>query len=302
MRNTDTDTRTGTHTSTDTTMGMDPHSYLETLKRRVLIYDGAMGTSLQERNLTEADFGGKEGCNDYLVLTRPDVIEEVHTSFLDAGCDVLETDTFGASRLKLEEYGIGEKMRELNVAAAQLARRAADRYATPARPRFVAGSLGPTGFLPSSSDPSLGNITFEELAEIFREQAAALIAGGVDVLLIETAQDILEVKAAIFGCRAAMVDEGRWVAVQAQVTLDTSGRMLLGTDVDAAMVTLEALGIDVIGLNCSTGPAHMREPVRALCERCRSWSSPTQACRATRGGGPSIRSNRCLWPSNSTTS
>ena len=130
------------------------------------------------------------------------------------------------------------------------------------------GSLGPTGFLPSSDDPTLGNVTFEELVAIFREQSAALIAGGVDVLLIETSQDILEVKAAIFGCRAAMDDEGRRVPIQAQVTLDTSGRMLLGTDVDAAMVTLEALGVDVIGLNCSTGPEHMREPIRALCERC----------------------------------
>src|SRR5579884_1221893 len=146
--------------------------YLDTLKRRILIFDGAMGTSVQTRHLSAADFGGKEGCNDYLVLTRPDVIEEIHSSFMEVGCDVLETDTFGGSRPKLDEYGIGERTRALNIVAAQLARRVADRHATPDRPRFVAGSLGPTGFLPSSDDPTLGHVTFEELVEIYREQAA----------------------------------------------------------------------------------------------------------------------------------
>ncbi len=265
--------------------------YLDTLRKRILIYDGAMGTSVQARNLSPDDFGGKDGCNDYLVLTRPEVIEEIHESFMAVGCDVLETDTFGGSRPKLDEYGLGERTRELNIVAAQLARRVADRHATPDRPRFVAGSLGPTGFLPSSDDPSLGKITFEELAAIFREQAAALIAGGVDLLLIETAQDILEVKAAIFGCRAAMADEGRRVPVQAQVTLDTSGRMLLGTDIDASMVTLEALGVDVIGLNCSTGPEHMREPVRALCERC-----PLPISVIPNAGLPRNEGGRAVYP------
>jgi len=265
--------------------------YLETLKQHILIYDGAMGTSIQNRELSAADFDGKEGCNEYLVFTRPDVIEDIHEAFMAVGCDVLETDTFGGSRPKLDEYGLGERTRELNVAAARLARLVADRHATPARPRFVAGSLGPTGFLPSSDDPSLGNVTFEQLEAIFREQAAALIAGGVDVLLIETAQDILEVKAAIFGCRAAMRDEGRQVAIQAQVTLDTSGRMLLGTDVDAAMVTLEALGVDVVGLNCSTGPEHMREPVRALCERC-----PLPVAVIPNAGLPRNEGGRAVYP------
>jgi len=265
--------------------------YLDILQERVLIYDGAMGTSVQARELTAADFGGKEGCNDYLVLTRPDVVEEIHASFMEVGCDVLETATFGCSRPKLEEYGLGAKTREQNVAAAQLARRVADRYTTPERPRFVAGSLGPTGFLPSSDDPSLGNVTFEDLAAVFREQAGALIAGGVDVLLIETAQDILEVKAAIFGCRAAMEDEGRRVPIQAQVTLDTSGRMLLGTDVDAAMVTLEALGVDVIGLNCSTGPEYMREPIRALTERC-----PLPISVIPNAGLPRNEGGRAVYP------
>jgi 5-methyltetrahydrofolate--homocysteine methyltransferase len=184
----------------------DRPSYLDVLKQRVLVYDGAMGTSIQRYDLDAADFGGEHlvGCNDFLVITRPDVIEEIHVSFLDVGCDVLETDTFRSNRLTLKEYRLDDQVLEINRAAAQLARRVADRYATPERPRYVAGSIGPSGFLPSASDPSLGNITYEELVEVFREQAEGLIDGGVDVLLIETSQDLLEVKAAITGCRAAI--------------------------------------------------------------------------------------------------
>ena len=244
--------------------------FLETLAQRVLIFDGAMGTNIQRYQLTAQDYGGQatEGCNEYLVLTKPSVIEEIHTGFLEAGCDVLETDSFTGSRLKLDEYGLGALTREINVKAAQLARRLADRYATPQQPRFVAGSIGPTGMLPSSDDPLLGNITYQQLAEIFREQAAALLEGGVDVLLIETSQDILEVRAAITGIRRAMQQVGRTVPIQTQVSLDTSGRMLLGTDIAAVMTTLVGLRVDVIGLNCSTGPEHMREPVRFLAENC----------------------------------
>jgi 5-methyltetrahydrofolate--homocysteine methyltransferase len=243
--------------------------YVAALRERVLVFDGAMGTSIQGYGLTAEDFGGErlEGCNDYLVVTRPDVIGEIHASFLEAGCDVLETNTFRSNRITLGEYGLGERVGEVNETAARLARDVADRYTD--RPRFVAGSIGPSGFLPSASDPTLGNITFDALVELFAEQATALVAGGVDVLLIETSQDILEVKAAIFGCRDAIRAAGRAVALQVQVTLDTSGRMLLGTDIAAAMVTLEALGIDVIGLNCSTGPEHMRQPVRFLGENSR---------------------------------
>ncbi|HWE60829.1 MAG TPA: methionine synthase [Chloroflexota bacterium] len=242
--------------------------YLQTLNDRVLIFDGAMGTSIQNYDLTAEDFGGKEGCNDYLVLTRPDIISAIHNSFLAVGCDVLETDTFNASRLRLDEYGLGHLTHELNVAAAQLARAAANAYSTPERPRFVAGSIGPSGYLPSSDDPSLGRLTYTDLAAIFAEQAGALIAGGVDLLIIETAQDILELKAVIAGARQAMRDAGRSVPIQAQVTLDVTGRMLLGTDIGACMVILESVGADVIGMNCSTGPEHMREPVRYLSERC----------------------------------
>jgi 5-methyltetrahydrofolate--homocysteine methyltransferase len=245
-----------------------PSPYLAALQDRVLIYDGAMGTSIQRYKLTADDFGGKalEGCNDHLVLTRPDVIREIHESFLAVGCDVVETCTFQSTPRRLEEWGLLEKTYEINVAAARLAREACEKYATPDRPRFVAGSIGPTGMLPSSSDPVLSNITFEELSENYYQQAKALVDGGVDVLLVETSQDILEVKAAIAGFERLFAELGRRVAVQAQVTLDTSGRMLLGTDIASAMTTLEALPVDVIGLNCSTGPEHMREPVRYLSE------------------------------------
>src|SRR5579864_6300684 len=244
--------------------------FLDALAQRVLIYDGAMGTNIQRYQLTAQDYGGQatEGCNEYLVLTKPSVIEEIHSGFLEAGCDVIETGSFTASRLKLDEYGVGAYTHEINLTAARIARRLADRYSTTEQPRFVAGSIGPTGMLPSSDDPLLSNITYQQLAEIFREQAAALLEGGVDVLLIETSQDILEVRAAITGMRRAMQQTGRSVPIQAQVSLDTSGRMLLGTDIAAVMTTLVALRVDVVGLNCSTGPEHMREPVRFLAENC----------------------------------
>jgi len=249
--------------------------YLAALRDRVLLIDGAMGTQLMARQLSDADFGGAQyhGCNEALVLTRPDVIEQIHADYLAAGADVLETDSFTASRLKLDEYGLGAKTWEVNVAAAQIARRAADRFATAHWPRFVAGSLGPTGMLISSSDPALSKITFDQLAELYEEQADALIAGGVDLLLLETSQDLLEMKAAIAGITRAFARGVRRVPIQAQATLDVTGRMLLGTDIRAVCATLDALPIDVIGLNCSTGPAHMRDPIRYLVESSRCFVS-----------------------------
>src|SRR5690348_5095558 len=244
--------------------------FLEALAHRIIIYDGAMGTNIQSYQLTAQDYGGEatEGCNEYLVLTKPSIIKEIHAGFLEAGSDVIETDSFTGSRLKLDEYGIGALTHEVNLTAAQIARRLADRYSTLSQPRFVAGSIGPTGMLPSSDDPLLSNITYQQLVEVFCEQADALLQGGVDVLLIETSQDILEVRAAITGMRRAMSEVGRSVPIQAQVSLDTSGRMLLGTDIAAVMTTLVALRVDVVGLNCSTGPEYMREPVRFLSENC----------------------------------
>ena len=242
--------------------------YLEAVRQRVIVFDGAMGTMIQNLGLEAADYGGasQDGCPEILVLTRPDAIGDIHRAYLAAGADVLETDTFTGTRLKLDDYALGARTEEINMAAAQLARAAADEYSTAERPRFVAGSMGPTGMLPSSDDPALSNITYQQLAELYREQAAALIKGGVDLLLIETSQDILEVRAAITGIRRAWAETGRRVPIQAQVTLDTSGRMLLGTDIGASSAILYHLGVDVVGLNCSTGPEHMREPVRYLTE------------------------------------
>jgi 5-methyltetrahydrofolate--homocysteine methyltransferase len=245
---------------------MTRQSYIDRLKERVLIFDGAMGTSVQKYDLTPEQFGGPqfEGCNDYLCVTNPRVIEEIHASFMEAGADVLETATFGSTRLKLGEYGIPDEVYHQNFTAAQLARKVADAYSTPSRPRYVAGSMGPTGMLPSAEDPTLSNITYQELKAIFKEQTRPLVEGGVDLLIIETAQDILELKAAINGAIEYFKESGRRVPIQAQVTLDTAGRMLLGTDIVAALTTLQALPVDVIGLNCSTGPDHMREPIRYL--------------------------------------
>jgi 5-methyltetrahydrofolate--homocysteine methyltransferase len=250
---------------------MNESAYLEALSRRVLVFDGAMGTSLQALEPTAEQYGGAalEGWVDGLVLHSPELIERVHRSYLEVGADVIETCTFQASPLRLAEWGARERTRELNEKAAALARRLADEHATVTRPRFVAGSMGPTGFLPASSDPSLGRIGFGELLAAFREQAEGLLAGGVDLLLLETSQDILEVKAAIFGAREAFEHTGRRVPIQAQASLDVSGRMLLGTDIAAVLAILEGLRVDVVGLNCSTGPDQMREPIRHLSQHTR---------------------------------
>ncbi len=243
--------------------------YLDALEKKVLVFDGAMGTSLQNQNLTSENFGGEKynGCNDYLVISDPEAVEKVHRSFLEVGVDVLETDTFRSNRLTMTEYGLQDRINEINVAAASLARGLADEYASrTGQQRFVAGSIGPSGKLPSTNDPELSNVKYDELIDIFREQAVGLIQGGVDLLLIETSQDILEVKAAITGIQKAFAETQVWLPIQAQVTLDTTGRMLLGTDINASLTILEGMGIDVIGLNCSTGPEHMREPIRFLGE------------------------------------
>ncbi len=251
------------------------NEYVRLLSERVLLFDGAMGTQLMALDLSAADFGGERyaGCNEALVLTRPDAIRAIHSAYLEAGADVVETDSFTASRLKLDEYGLGAKTYEINVTAARLAREACDAIATPDRPRFVAGSMGPTGMLISSSDPLLSKITFAQLAEIYGEQARALVDGGADLLLLETMQDLLELKAAIAGITRAFAEGCRRVPIQAQPTLITEGRMLLGTDIRAITATLDALPIDVIGLNCSTGPAQMRDSVRYLAENSRCFVS-----------------------------
>src|SRR3954449_4784653 len=236
--------------------------FLAAARDHVVVFDGSMGATLEEFDLSQADYGGLEGkCHEGLVLHRPDVIQELHESMVRAGAEVVETDTFQASRLKLEEWGLGEHTLEINTKAAQIARKAVGED------RFVAGSIGPTGHLPASDDPTLGKITFRELVAVFEEQSRGLIEGGVDLLIIETAQDILEVKAAIFGAREAFKATGRSVPIQASVSLlPQGGKMLLGTDIASALTTLEALKVDAIGLNCSTGPEDMRDAVRSLGE------------------------------------
>jgi 5-methyltetrahydrofolate--homocysteine methyltransferase len=244
--------------------------YLSAIRDRTLVFDGGMGATLEQFELSlESDYRLPGRCHEALVLNRPDVIEGVHLSMLDAGADVLETDTFQASRLKLGEWGLAEHTREINVRAAQIARRAAGAT------RFVAGTIGPTGFLPASDDPTLGQIGFGELREVFAEQAAGLLEGGVDLVIIETTQDILELKAAVFGIRDAIGAGGRSVPIQCSVSLlPNGGKMLLGTDISSALATLEALRVDAIGLNCSTGPEDMRDAIRFLGE----WSSLPVHC------------------------
>ncbi len=243
--------------------------YLDALEKKVLVFDGAMGTNLQTLHLSASQFGGEKynGCNDYLVISFPEAVEKIHRSFLDVGVDAIETDSFRANRLTMAEYGLQSRVIEINQAAASLARRLADEYTgNTGQARYVAGSIGPSGKLPSANDPELSNVSFDELVDIFREQATGLMRGGVDLLLIETSQDILEVKAAITGIQNAFNESGVYLPIQTQVTLDTTGRMLLGTDINAALTILEGMPIDVIGINCSTGPEHMREPIRILGE------------------------------------
>jgi len=241
---------------------MAERDYIAATRERVVVFDGGMGATLEQFDLTQADYGGLAGkCHEALVLNRPDVIEGVHASMLEAGAEVVETDSFQGSRLKLEEWGLGEETLEINTKAAQIARKAAGED------RFVAGSIGPTGFLPASDDPTLGEISFRRLVEVFAEQARGLLEGGADLIIVETAQDILEVKAAIFGAREAFKEAGRTLPIQASVSLlPQGGKMLLGTDIQAVLTTLSALEVDVIGLNCSTGPEDMRDAIRFLGE------------------------------------
>ena len=236
-------------------------TFSEVLQERVIVYDGAMGTSIQKYALTVDDYWNKEGCNELLVLSRPDVIRGIHASYLQVGCDVIETDTFGSSRIVLAEYQLAAKTLELNLAAAKLAKEVAAQFSTPGKPRFVAGSIGPTTKL-----PSMGHITYDAMAGAYREQIEALIQGGVDLLLVETCQDLLQAKIALAACQDAMRATGKRLPVQVQVTLDAKGRMFLGSKVGAALAVLECFQPDVIGINCSTGPREMNDSVHFLCE------------------------------------
>src|SRR5690348_7383137 len=239
-------------------------SLVTTLQARVLLADGAMGTMLQAADLSLDDFEGHEGCNEILNVTRPDVVRGVHEAYLAAGADLVETNTFGANLGNLGEYGITERIRELSASGAQLAREVADGWSTPDRPRFVLGSVGPGTKL-----PTLGHVAFATLRDAYRENAAGLIEGGVDGIIVETCQDLLQAKAAIIGAKRAMAAAGTVVPLIAHVTVETTGTMLLGTEIGAALTALEPLGVDLIGLNCATGPAEMTEHLRYLSRNAR---------------------------------
>lgn len=234
----------------------------EILRQRIVILDGAMGTMLQRRNLSAADFGGAqlEGCNEYLVVSRPDVVTDIHKKYLEAGADIIETNTFGGTPIVLAEYGIEARTVELNRAAAQLARRAADEFSTPSKPRFVAGSMGPT----TKAITVTGGVTFAQLREAFREQARGLIEGGVDVLLLETCQDTRNIKAGVLGIGDLAHEIGQKIPLMISATIESMGTMLAGQDVEALWASLDHLDLISLGLNCGTGPEFMTDHIRTL--------------------------------------
>ena len=215
--------------------------FLKLVQDRVVVYDGALGTNVQLREPSLDDLWGHDNCNEVLVLSRPDMIRDIHASFLQVGCDVLETDTFQATRIVLAEYGLEGRTAEINRKAAQIAREVADQFSTPAHPRFVAGSMGPTTKL-----PSLGHIGFDEMAAAFEEQALALIEGGVDILLIETCQDLLQAKVALAGVFDAMRKAGKRLPVQIQITLQETGVMLLGTPQQIPLATARTRQVGLV--------------------------------------------------------
>jgi 5-methyltetrahydrofolate--homocysteine methyltransferase len=234
--------------------------FLKAVRERVVIYDGAMGTCIQQYSPTLDDFWGKENCSEVLNLSRPEMIREIHASYLEVGADVVETNTFGGSRIVLAEFGLQDRLEEINRAAVQLAKEVATSFSRNGKPRFVAGSIGPTTKL-----PSLGHITFNDMVASYVEQAVVLLQAGVDVLLVETSQDLLQAKCATVAMLDAMKKVGRRVPLQVQVTLqDENGTMLLGTDIGAALAALEPYDLDIFGLNCATGPQEMNDAVRYL--------------------------------------
>ncbi len=255
-------------------------TFLETLKERIVVFDGAMGTNLQLQNLTLEDFGGLrfEGCNENLLVTRPDAVENVHKAFLDVGCDVIETNSFNGTPVDFAEYDIGDKAYDMNVLAASLAKRVAADYSTNAKPRWVAGSMGPGRKL-----PTLGHISFADLKAAYAEQVRGLLDGGVDLLIVETCQDLLQTKAALAAIFEHFKQQRTRVPVIAQVTIEVFGTMLNGTEIGAALTALAPFPVDLIGMNCGTGPRHMTESIRYLCE-----NSPLPVSVLPNAGLPSV--------------
>jgi 5-methyltetrahydrofolate--homocysteine methyltransferase len=253
---------------------------LETAKERIVVFDGAMGTNLQVQNLSLDDFGGPrfEGCNENLLVTRPDAVEKVHAGFLDVGCDVIETNSFNGTPVDFAEYGIADKAYDMNVLAARLAKRVASDYSTNDKPRWVAGSMGPGRKL-----PTLGHISFAELRNAYSVQVRGLLDGGADLLIVETCQDLLQTKAALSAIFAHFKETKRRVPVFAQVTIEVFGTMLNGTEISAALTALSPFPVDVIGMNCGTGPKHMTESIRYICE-----NSPLPVSVLPNAGLPSV--------------
>jgi 5-methyltetrahydrofolate--homocysteine methyltransferase len=253
---------------------------LETAKERIVVFDGAMGTNLQVQNLSLDDFGGPrfEGCNENLLVTRPDAVEKVHAGFLDVGCDVIETNSFNGTPVDFAEYGIADKAYDMNVLAARLAKRVASDYSTNDKPRWVAGSVGPGRKL-----PTLGHISFAELRNAYSVQVRGLLDGGADLLIVETCQDLLQTKAALSAIFAHFKETKRRVPVFAQVTIEVFGTMLNGTEISAALTALSPFPVDVIGMNCGTGPKHMTESIRYICE-----NSPLPVSVLPNAGLPSV--------------
>ena len=242
---------------------MTEETFSQALGSKILLFDGAMGTEIQRYDPKPEDFpDGKDGFNDGLSQTRPEWIKEIHRKYLSAGSDCIETNTFGSNKIKLDEYGFGSQTVELNQKNAELARSVCNEFTD--RQRFVIGSMGPTGYLPSSNDPDLGQKPLSEIREAFELQAEGLIRGTADALLIETSQDILEVKLAVEASHAAMENTGKKISIISNVTLDQYGKMLLGTNVQSAYTTISEMGIDVFGLNCSTGPIEMEPSIQWL--------------------------------------
>jgi 5-methyltetrahydrofolate--homocysteine methyltransferase len=267
---------------------MEKSAFLKALAERVIVFDGAMGTSIHARDLSVDDYGGPEfeGCPEHLLVTRPDVIAEIHASYFEAGADVVETNTFGGTSIPLAEYGLGDRAYEINRIAAELARKVASDFSTSDRPRWVAGSMGP-----GTKSPTLGQITYDAVRDAYEEQARGLVEGGADLLIVETCFDVLQTKASLAGIHRAFAALGRSVPVIAQVTIEQQGTMLLGTEIGAALTALEPLGISAVGMNCATGPRMMAEHVRQLCQ-----SSPIPVSCLPNAGLPVVRDGATYFP------
>lgn len=262
--------------------------FLELLKEKIIVFDGAMGSNLQAQNLSLEDWGGAqfENCSENLIYTKPEAIEKVHLGFLEVGCDVIETNTFGANGVVLGEYGIADKSYDINKKAAELAKRLASDFSTRSHPRFVAGSIGPGTKL-----PTLGHISYDDLKNAYRDQVRGLFDGGVDMYIVETCQDILQTKAALAAIFEFFQQRRVRIPVIVQVTIETFGTMLNGTEISAALTALEPFPIDVIGMNCGTGPDQMTENVKYLCE-----TSPFPVSVLPNAGLPDVKDGKQFYP------